>query len=56
MTHASTATGDDLRTQTGRSFNLAVIGGDGIGPEVIAEGLKVLNAVAGPSRSYTDRL
>ena len=30
------------------SFDLAVIGGDGIGPEVIAEGLKVLDAVAGP--------
>jgi len=30
------------------AFNLAVIGGDGIGPEVVAEGLKVLNAVAGP--------
>ena len=29
-------------------FNLAVIGGDGIGPEVVAEGLKVLDAVAGP--------
>ena len=28
------------------SLNLAVIGGDGIGPEVIAEGLKVLDAVA----------
>lgn len=27
---------------------LAVIGGDGIGPEVVAEGLKVLDAVAGP--------
>ncbi len=27
---------------------LAVIGGDGIGPEVVAEGLKVLSAVAGP--------
>lgn len=27
---------------------LAVIGGDGIGPEVVAEGLKVLAAVAGP--------
>ncbi len=27
---------------------LAVIGGDGIGPEVVAEGLKVLEAVAGP--------
>ncbi len=29
------------------AFNLAVIGGDGIGPEVVAEGLKVLDAVAG---------
>jgi 3-isopropylmalate dehydrogenase len=27
-------------------FNLAVIAGDGIGPEVVAEGLKVLDAVA----------
>ena len=27
------------------AFNLAVIGGDGIGPEVVAEGLKVLDAV-----------
>ena len=26
------------------SFSLAVIGGDGIGPEVVAEGLKVLAA------------
>ena len=33
---------------TGRpAFDLAVIGGDGIGPEVVAEGLKVLDAVAG---------
>ena len=30
------------------AFNLAVIGGDGIGPEVVAEGLKVLDAVTGP--------
>ena len=29
-------------------LNLAVIGGDGIGPEVVAEGLKVLDAVVGP--------
>jgi len=29
-----------------KSFNLAVIAGDGIGPEVINEGLKVLDAVA----------
>jgi 3-isopropylmalate dehydrogenase len=28
------------------NFNLAVIGGDGIGPEVVAEGLKVLDAVS----------
>ena len=49
MTHASTATGNDLRPQTERSFKLAVIGGDGIGPEVVTEGLKVLSAVAGPS-------
>jgi 3-isopropylmalate dehydrogenase len=30
-----------------------VIGGDGIGPEVIAEGLKVLDAVAGPGTFST---
>ncbi len=29
-------------------IHLAVIGGDGIGPEVTAEGLKVLDAVVGP--------
>ena len=29
-----------------KSFNLAVIGGDGIGPDVVAEGLKVLDIVA----------
>lgn len=31
---------------TKKTFNLAVIGGDGIGPEVVAEGLKVLDAVS----------
>ena len=31
------------------SMNIAVIGGDGIGPEVVAEGLKVLSAVTGPN-------
>ena len=35
------------------SFNLAVIGGDGIGPEVVAEGLKVLHAIAGPETFST---
>ena len=29
-----------------KTYKVAVIGGDGIGPEVIAEGVKVLNAVA----------
>src|SRR5512142_3015561 len=29
------------------AYSIAVIGGDGIGPEVVAEGLKVLDAVAG---------
>ena len=29
-----------------KNFNLAVIAGDGIGPEVVGEGLKVLDAVA----------
>lgn len=29
-----------------KNFKLAVIGGDGIGPEVVAEGLKVLDAAA----------
>ena len=31
------------------TLNIAVIGGDGIGPEVVAEGLKVLAAVTGES-------
>ena len=34
-------------------IQLAVIGGDGIGPEVVAEGLKVLAAVAGPNAMST---
>lgn len=29
-----------------KSFNLAVIGGDGIGPEVVAEGLKILDVLS----------
>ncbi len=39
------------------SLDIAVIGGDGIGPEVVAEGLKVLQAVvgdAGPKVTTTD--
>ena len=32
-------------TRPPRTWNIAVLGGDGIGPEVMAEGLKVLDAV-----------
>jgi 3-isopropylmalate dehydrogenase len=32
------------------TYRIAVIGGDGIGPEVVAEALKVLHAVAGAGR------
>jgi 3-isopropylmalate dehydrogenase len=40
--------------QRGNSpIKLAVIPGDGIGPEVVAEGLKVLSAVAGPGAIAT---
>ena len=45
--------GDPCRYDAPVSFNLAVIGGDGIGPEVVAEGLKVLRAVAGPGTFST---
>ena len=34
------------------NFNIAVLGGDGIGPEVTAEGVKVLGAVG---RAYSHR-
>jgi 3-isopropylmalate dehydrogenase len=34
-------------------LSLAVIGGDGIGPEVVAEGLKVLNAAVGSTVSVS---
>ena len=41
-------------SQRGNSpIQLAVIPGDGIGPEVVAEGLKVLSAVAGPGAITT---
>ena len=35
-------------------FNIAVIAGDGIGPEVTAEAVKVARAVAGDRLSFTD--
>ena len=34
-------------------YRIAVIGGDGIGPEVMTEALKVLRAVTGPSLSLS---
>ncbi len=46
MTDPSTATREPGANPGARK--IAVIGGDGIGPEVVAEGLKVLTAVSGP--------
>src|SRR6188768_1365198 len=45
------------QTQAREAYSIAVIGGDGIGPEVVAEGLKVLEAVTGeggPTFATTD--
>jgi 3-isopropylmalate dehydrogenase len=38
-----------VEAQAADSLDIAVIGGDGIGPEVVAEGLKVLSAVTASS-------
>jgi 3-isopropylmalate dehydrogenase len=48
VTDTRTSPGEGVQARPGQTFNLAVIGGDGIGPEVVTEGLKVLDAVAGP--------
>jgi len=40
-------TGPSTGHSTGRSIRIAVIGGDGIGPEVVAEATKVMLAAAG---------
>ena len=40
---------DSATTSSSDTVALAVIGGDGIGPEVVAEGLKVLEAVTAGS-------
>ena len=37
-----------------QTFDIAVIGGDGIGPEVVAEGAKVLSAVGGADFTLTE--
>ena len=42
-----------MTTTSDTALDLAVIGGDGIGPEVVAEGLKVLEAVAGDVKVTT---
>src|SRR6476661_26275 len=45
------------QAQVKDAYSIAVIGGDGIGPEVVAEGLKVLEAVTGdggPTFTTTD--
>ena len=44
------------QTQVREAYSIAVIGGDGIGPEVVSEGLKVLDAVTagGPKFATTD--
>ena len=47
MTDATSDASADRRADL---YNLAVIGGDGIGPEVVAEGLKVLEAVDGTAK------
>ena len=36
-----------------KSYNIAVIGGDGTGPEVVREAIKVLDAAAEEIRSQT---
>jgi 3-isopropylmalate dehydrogenase len=46
-----------VEAQATESLDIAVIGGDGIGPEVVAEGLKVLSAVTaggGPKVTTTE--
>ena len=48
MTDTRIVPGNDVPASRTQTFNLAVIGGDGIGPEVVAEGLKVLDAAVGP--------
>ncbi len=48
MRRVSAPTPQTTTEQT--SYDLAVIGGDGIGPEVVAEGLKVLEAVDAPAK------
>ena len=45
-----------VEAQTTDSIDIAVIGGDGIGPEVVAEGLKVLSAVMSSTGSTVPKI
>jgi len=47
MTDSAAAPSSTGKTPS-KTANIAVVGGDGIGPEVMTEALKVLEAVAGP--------
>jgi 3-isopropylmalate dehydrogenase len=49
----SSRTPSATATVSPRSFSVAVIGGDGIGPEVVDEGLKVLEAATSGGPSFT---
>ena len=47
---------DKEEAKMGKTYKIGVIPGDGTGPEVVAEGIKVLNAVSGKlgfSLNYT---
>ncbi len=56
MSHSKTRLyADGMTSATGTDhINLAVIGGDGIGPEVVAEGLKVLQAASSAKVDATE--
>src|SRR5688572_8836333 len=45
LTSATTSSQKASSKQSKASYKIAVIGGDGTGPEVVREGLKVLSAV-----------
>ena len=38
----------------GKTYHIAVLKGDGIGPEVVGETLKVLEALGTPDFNFTD--
>ena len=44
---AAPASWEQEKTTFMKSYNIAVIGGDGTGPEVVREAIKVMDAAAG---------